>query len=360
MKRITWPVVGDRFKNNAGDWYTVIEVNGALDIKIKFDTEGVEKTVSKGNIIRGGIRLPKVRVGQEVTDKNGASVKIIKIEKGRATFEWSDGYQRTCQTSVLNTRTLMREEDSCKLNPKIKQGSVWKTNDGCLITVIEVLKKNKVKIKFHYPVEYEDVVFYGNILQGSICNKFKPSVFGKGYLGKYKVNVKSKMYRTWVSVIKRVYAPSNESAKIAYEGCFVSENWFYIGNFAEWFYKQKVQDDWELDKDLLFRGNREYSEKTCVFLPREINAFLTNRRNHRGPWPVGVTYKKTIRKWEATCSTNNNGHGYIGVYTSPEEAFAAYKEVKETFAKNLAEKWKGIIDDRAVEALYSYRVNITD
>ena len=42
------------------------------------------------------------------------------------------------------------------------------------------------------------------------------------------------------------------------------------------------------------------------------------------------------------------------------EAFNAYKEAKESFVKEQAEKWKGKIDNRAYDALMSYKVEITD
>lgn len=41
-------------------------------------------------------------------------------------------------------------------------------------------------------------------------------------------------------------------------------------------------------------------------------------------------------------------------------AFAAYKKAKETYLVELAEKWKGKIDDRAYEALMNYEVDIDD
>ena len=42
------------------------------------------------------------------------------------------------------------------------------------------------------------------------------------------------------------------------------------------------------------------------------------------------------------------------------EAFNAYKQAKEAFVKEQANKWKDEIDLRAYEALMSYEVNIDD
>lgn len=356
MLRITWPCVGDRFQNNSGDWYTVLEVNRCNNILIKFDTEGIEKVVSKASIKSGAVRLRKYRVGQKYKDKYGNEAEIVNLVKNLATFKWEDGVTRTCQTGVISAGTLMKEEDSRRMNPKIKPGSVWPTKDGSSLEVIELMKNQEVKIRFLEPVEYEDFVSYGNILSGSIANKFKPSVCDKGFLGKYPVDIKSKLYTSWSGMLNRVYNSVTDLAKINYGDCEVDDKWFYIGNYAEWFNKQVVKDKWQLDKDLIVPGNRVYCKDRCVFLPREINTFLTNRANHRGEWPIGVTYHPRLNKWQATCSTNGRGDGYIGVYASPDDAFAAYKIVKEKYAKDLAKKWKGIIDDRAYAALMKFDV----
>ena len=42
------------------------------------------------------------------------------------------------------------------------------------------------------------------------------------------------------------------------------------------------------------------------------------------------------------------------------EAFNAYKEAKENHLRELAEKWKSKIDERAYQALINYTVEITD
>lgn len=51
---------------------------------------------------------------------------------------------------------------------------------------------------------------------------------------------------------------------------------------------------------------------------------------------------------------------YLGTFNTPEEAFYAYKEAKEDYIKEVANKYKDRIDIRAYEALMKYEVNIDD
>lgn len=356
---ITWPLVGTRLQNNSGDWLTVVEVNGCNDILVRFDT-GYEKKVSKGNLVRGSVRLPKFQIGQVFNDKHGNPVELINLEKCTATFRWSDGYERACQTSVISLNTLMREDDSQRLNPTFKVGYTGNLKDGSLYEVVEYTNNKNIKIMIKEPVEHYVCVSGGNLARGDVNNKYFRSLAGVGFIGDSTVNCTTKCYKTWAGMLKRVYSGNELERAVTYRGCVVNCIWHDLYNFEKWFNEQIVEDDWQLDKDLLVKGNKEYGPDYCVFLPREINTFLTNRSNHRGNWPVGVTYHPRISKWQATCSTNGKGNGYIGVFSSPEDAFYAYKNVKEQYAKDLAEKWKGVIDDRAYSALMKYEVNITD
>ena len=49
---------------------------------------------------------------------------------------------------------------------------------------------------------------------------------------------------------------------------------------------------------------------------------------------------------------------YLGQYSTPEEAFYAYKAAKEKRIKEVAEDWKDQIDPRVYEALMKYEVDI--
>ncbi len=62
----------------------------------------------------------------------------------------------------------------------------------------------------------------------------------------------------------------------------------------------------------------------------------------------------------ATVSKNKGKREHLGLFKTELEAFNAYKQAKESFVKEQAEKWKGKIDDRAYNALMNYQVEIDD
>jgi oligoribonuclease (3'-5' exoribonuclease) len=50
----------------------------------------------------------------------------------------------------------------------------------------------------------------------------------------------------------------------------------------------------------------------------------------------------------------------IKYFDTVEEAFHYYKEVKEKYIKEVADKWKNKITDTVYQAMYNYQVEITD
>lgn len=152
-----------------------------------------------------------------------------------------------------------------------------------------------------------------------------------------------------------------------YEGVTCSENFKYYAFFYEWCQTQKGFNSkdingksWQLDKDLLIKGNKLYSEDTCVFVPLRINQLLVKRTNHRGEHPIGVKMCSDKKSFEASCSITTNKRQYLGHFKTAYEAFLAYKTFKEALIKDVANEYKEQLDPRAYQAIMNYQVEITD
>ena len=111
---------------------------------------------------------------------------------------------------------------------------------------------------------------------------------------------------------------------------------------------------------MLVKGNKVYSESTCVFLPQEVNTLLTKSESSRGKHLIGVCWNKTKKSFVAHVGKSKGKREFLGYFKTELEAFNAYKVAKETFVKEQANKWKSQIDPRAYNALMNYEVSTDD
>ena len=177
----------------------------------------------------------------------------------------------------------------------------------------------------------------------------------------------TKEYSLWLTMLQRCYDEKVWARHQTYKDCKVSENFKNYSFFYEWCRGQvgfgAVDDgchQFQLDKDLLIKGNKIYSETTCVFLPKEINKALSTNKSQRGNCIIGVCYDSERSKFRAKLTKVNKKYNYLGRFDTEIEDFNAYKVAKELYVKELANKWKDQIDERAYYALMSYQVEITD
>ena len=160
----------------------------------------------------------------------------------------------------------------------------------------------------------------------------------------------------WRSMLNRCYDKKVHINHPRYEGCTVCNEWLLFSNFKEWFDKHYVEG-WCLDKDILVKGNKVYSPQTCCFVPNEINVIFSNKTRPLD-LPKGVTLNK---HGKFVARTRINGvETRIGQYNNAIDAFNAYKREKEKWIKEVADKWKDQLEPRVYEALYNYKVEITD
>ena len=251
------------------------------------------------------------------------------------------------------------------VNYKDCVGKVCKSKSSGDFKIVKYNDAYNVDVQF-LNTGFEAVVELGNIRNGGVKDPYSPSVYGVGILGaKYpsKVNdVLTKEYVLWKGMLKRCYSDVYKKRYPTYEGCRVSENFKSYEYFYEWCHKQIGfgNEGWQLDKDLLVKGNKVYSEDTCVFIPQEVNSLLVKNTASRGEHLIGVYWSKTHKAFVARVNKNKGSPEWLGSFNTELEAFNAYKTAKESFIKEQANKWKGKIDERAYNALMNYTVEITD
>lgn len=156
-------------------------------------------------------------------------------------------------------------------------------------------------------------------------------------------------YTKWTNMIKRCFDPKHREAFPSYEGCYICEQWRYFTNFKSWMETQ-VWAGLQLDKDILFPGNKVYSPETCVFVSAKVNSFVLEHDSARGEWPIGVTKDvKTGRFLAQCCPVVRVKQGnIIGVYQTPDEAHQAWLEYKIQQAYILADMQE---DERVARAI---------
>ena len=164
-------------------------------------------------------------------------------------------------------------------------------------------------------------------------------------------------YRVWNNMLERCYSTKCQEKYPTYKGCSVSEEWLTFSVFKSWMEEQ----DWkgmQLDKDMLFEGNKVYSAETCVFVTQVVNSFTIDRGNDRGEWLIGVNLNKRVGKFMSRCSnpfTKKREH--LGYFTCEVEAHQAWIKRKLELAHLLAAEQT---DERVAKALIERYTNYTN
>lgn len=155
-------------------------------------------------------------------------------------------------------------------------------------------------------------------------------------------------YRTWTNMLDRAYSDKYKQRQPTYRDVTVCEEWHSFMRFRAWM----VEQDWEgkeLDKDILFQGNKVYSPDTCVFVDKAVNLFLTDCAASRGEWPLGVCWHERGKKFMSRCCNPfTNEPEYLGLFHCQNQAHLAWKARKHELACRLADIQT---DERVAEAL---------
>ena len=248
-------------------------------------------------------------------------------------------------------------------------GKEFETNTCGKCFIIDYKGRNQVTVMFYDPVFVVNCQMH-DLGRGKVGNPFYRTVFDVGYVGvgKYKTNlgvVHTREHALWVNMLTRVYDYKSRDKYPTYKDVTVCKEWLNFQNFAAWCHKQEffnVRDEngkvYQLDKDILTKDSKVYSPETCCFVPQEVNKLLLKSDSIRGGCPIGVCLVKASGKFQASVKCGGI-QKYLGVYKTPDEAFEVYKAAKEAYIKEVAERFKHLVDASVYEALKKIKVDKT-
>lgn len=288
-------LVGKHFLLNNGDIATLIEYHNAKNCTIQF-----EDGVIKHNIFMSALRSGQVK---KFENRLGKTNKSLNSGEEASIMEY---------TSAVDVKLLF------------KDGTIIKTT-------------------------------YHNFKKGEFENKNTPKIFGVGFLGygRYKTgeNGKTKSsYHCWYNMLARCYDEKTQNIFPTYKGCTVVDEWKCFQVFAEW-YENNYKNDFALDKDILFKGNKIYSPKTCRFVPIELNNLFS--KNKKGKFLKGVSKKESEKRYTARISKKYERQ-FEGSFYTEQEAHESYVRAKKERVKELADKWKDLIDVELYDKILEY------
>ena len=196
---------------------------------------------------------------------------------------------------------------------------------------------------------------------GDMPYKIERTVCGIGFNsgGNYETSLNKKqlkVYKLWAAMMNRCYNPIYLKQKPNYIGCTVCEEWHDFQNFAKWFYSERFHIfKYELDKDILIKGNKIYSPETCCLVPHSINMLITNSGSKSGGYPQGISLHKGTGKFRVRLGVYGKIK-YIGLFNSEALALSAYKKAKESHIRDVALENKDLIEFSVFEALMNWQV----
>lgn len=164
-------------------------------------------------------------------------------------------------------------------------------------------------------------------------------------------------YRVWKDMLMRCYSSKFQERQPTYKGCSVSDEWLTFSVFKTWMECQDFEG-MQLDKDLLFEGNKVYSDKTCVFVSRAVNSFTLDCGASKGEWLIGVYWHRRDGKFISQCSNPfTKKQENLGYFTCEQEAHEAWLTRKLELAYLLAAEQT---DERIAKALIERYTNYTN
>lgn len=298
-----------------------------------YDNYGILRYTVQKNVFFDGKWI--YRSVQLYAAKSVVEEFIVNSDKANNIYIWHSGYDKQ-DCYYRNLYPLNQEQY------RIVKNHFNKTGDDSEEFILKVM--NDIRYK---PENWNKAMF-------------EPIMCGIGYRGILYENGRTESYLKWHDMINRCYNEKFHERQPQYKGCTVCTEWLNYSNFKVWYDQNKIAGmQLDLDKDILFKGNKVYSPETVAFVPHAINTLFLNGKKNRGDLPVGVHFDKDKGKYRAEMSFMGEPIK-LGWFDTAETAFARYKEYKEDFIKDIAEQYRGKIPDKVYKAMLNWKIEIDD
>lgn len=345
------------------DTLTLLE----MQKKYKVSESTILKLFKKYNITKKKDFKPE-RLGSENKNNQGFIMKVIEyINSKDVTVQFYDEFNTVVHSDWA------RFKNGTLNNPNFRLGEENISNEGYLMKIIYYNTNHDVIVEFQDDYKAQIHTEYKHFKNGSVRNPFHKSLFGVGILGNVYPCCENgkftKEYNAWRAMLQRCYDGNLKKKFITYKDCRTIEEWLYYPNFYKWISSQEnyfkwKDENWNLDKDILVKGNKLYSSETCCLVPHNVNALFIKQEPRRGKYPIGVS-KMPNGSYKAECNNpfeENESPHIIGYYLTKEAAFQSYKKYKENIIKIVAQEEyeKGNIIKKCYDAMMNYEVEITD
>lgn len=221
------------------------------------------------------------------------------------------------------------------------------TKQGYDIVVVNYEGYEKVTVNF-VGTDIHVVTRWKRVEERAVENPYHRSFYGVGFIGQgeYSSSENSKSTKAvvaWADMLKRCYNENFLVEYPTYVGCKVEESWHNFQNFAAWHSINYVAG-WQLDKDLLSEGDKIYSEKTCCYLPQQLNlAIASLAMDNSG---VSCDPRNKVPTYNARYKTKS-----LGTFKTEEEARDVYNIHCLQKFEELVTSYKDLVKPEILEKL---------
>lgn len=245
-------------------------------------------------------------------------------------------------------------------------GEIKRNIHGDLMKIIEYTTNKNIVVEFQDDYRATVKTRYKFFIEGTVRNPYGRNMYGVAIVGN-KYSSHTKEYVAWKNILIRCFDEQFKTKHPTYQDAVCCDDWLLFENFYEWLHSQENfeqwfnGDKWNVDKDILIKGNKVYSPETCCLVPHNVNKLFTKNDACRGNLPIGVIVKDD--SYYISCSNPfTKKQEFLCYCDSPEKGFLIYKKQKESYIKQVAqiEYEKGNITNKCYESMMRYEVEIDD